>query len=56
MSIKDGGCIGLLGAEVVSNGLPLADIDVEGPPGFRFGFFTADFRIWSGYMHLYDTW
>ena len=44
MSIQDGVCLGVLGAEVVGNRLPLANVGVEGPPGFRFGFFTADFR------------
>ena len=38
MSIQDGVCIGVLGAEVVSGSILLANIGVEGPPGFRFGF------------------
>ena len=41
MSIQDGDCLGVLGAEVVSGGTPLANIGVEGPPGFRFVFFTG---------------
>ena len=48
MSIKDGGCTGVLGAEVVSNGMPLADIGVEGPPGFRFGFSLPIFVLKVG--------
>ena len=48
MSVQDGVCLGVFGAEVVGNRRPLANISVKGPPGFRFGFSLPFFTVAVG--------
>ena len=48
MSVHGGFGLGVFGAEVAGNRLPLANISMEGPPGFRFGFSLPFFAVAVG--------